>query len=84
MVKISPLNAGGVGSIWPGSNDPTNLRAKKPKHRQEQYCNKFNKDFKNGPCKNLLKKEYLASHFDINTVRHHLSKYKTKFQGDDK
>ena len=23
--------------------------AKKPKHKQKQYCNKFNKDFKNGP-----------------------------------
>ena len=25
------------------------LAAKKPKHKKEQYCNKFSKDFKNGP-----------------------------------
>ena len=28
------------------------LAAKKPKHKQKQYCNKFNKDFLNGPHKN--------------------------------
>ena len=56
MAKTLPLNAGDVGSIWSGSKDPTYLRAKKPEHRQKQYCNKFNKDFKNGPCKTLFKK----------------------------
>ena len=31
-------------------------QAKKPKHiRQKQYCNKFNKDFKNGPHEKNLK-----------------------------
>ena len=29
----------------------TCLTAKKLKHKQKQYCNKFNKDFKNGPHK---------------------------------
>ena len=37
------------------------LRAKNPKHKTRKYCNKFNKDFKNGPQKkkkkNLKKSE---------------------------
>ena len=33
------------------------LRQKKSNNiKQEQYCNKFNKDFNNGPHKNILKK----------------------------
>ena len=61
MVKTSPFNAGGVGSIpgW-GAKIPHALRAKKPKNiKQKQYCNKFNKGFKSGPHqkKKSLKKK---------------------------
>ena len=31
------------------NEDPTFLVAKKPKHKQKQYCIRFDKDFKNGP-----------------------------------
>ena len=50
VVKTLPSNAGGVGSIpgWeakiPHASGPKNQTIK-----QKQYCNKFNKDFKNGP-----------------------------------
>ena len=49
-VKTLPSNAGGEGSIpgWeakiPHASWPKNQSIK-----QKQYCNKFNKDFKNGP-----------------------------------
>ena len=59
MVKTSPSSAGGVGSI-PGQGDriPHASRPKNRNIKQKQYCNKFNKDFKNGPLqkKNLKKK----------------------------
>ena len=48
---ISPSNAEGMGSIpdWgakiPHASQPKNQNIKK----QKKYCNKFNKDFKNGP-----------------------------------
>ena len=36
--------------LWSGSQGPTWLAAEEPKHKkQKQYCNKFNKDFKNSP-----------------------------------
>ena len=46
----------GVGSIpgW-GANIPHALWPKNIKWKQ--YCKKFNKDFKNGPHKNILKKK---------------------------
>ena len=34
-------------SSWSGSWNPACLAAKKPKHKTEADCNKFNKDFKN-------------------------------------
>ena len=57
MVKTSPSNTGGTGLIpGQGAKIPY-ASAIKPK--QKQYCNKFNKDFKNGPHKkkNLKKKK---------------------------
>ena len=61
MVKTSPSNAGDVGSVsGRGAKIP---HASRPKHqniKQKQYCNKFNKDFKNDPHqkkKNLNKIE---------------------------
>ena len=54
MVNPSPSNAGGAGS-FPGwyASPPKNQNIK-----EKQYCNKFNKDFKNGPHqKKFFKKE---------------------------
>ena len=45
-VKTSPSNAGSV-SLIPGQGARILHAAKKP--HLEQYCNKFSKDFKNGP-----------------------------------
>ena len=50
VVKTSPSNAGGVGSNpGQGAEIPHASQTKKTKTNQKQYCNKFNKDFKNGP-----------------------------------
>ena len=52
MIKTSPSSAGGADSI-PGwvAKVPHVLRPKNQKKniKQKQYCNTFNKDFKNGP-----------------------------------
>ena len=59
VVKTSPSNAGGAGSIpgW-GAKIPHASRPKNQNKKQKQHLNKFNKDFKNGPHqKNLLKKK---------------------------
>ena len=47
MVKTSPCNAEGVGSVpGQGTKIPHDSQSKKSKHyKQNQYCNKFNKDF---------------------------------------
>ena len=58
MVKTSPSNAGGAGLIpRQGAKISHDLRPKNQNIKQKQYCNKFNKDFKNGPHqkKNLKK-----------------------------
>ena len=50
VVKTSPSTAKGMGSI-PGQGAKIS-HASGPKNqevKQKQYCNKFNKDFKNGP-----------------------------------
>ena len=50
VVTTSPSNAGGAGSIaGQGAKIPRALRPKNQSIKQKQYCNKFNKDFKNGP-----------------------------------
>ena len=50
MVKTSPSNAEGVGSIpGQGARIPHALGPKNGNIKQKQYCNKFNKGFKNGP-----------------------------------
>ena len=59
MVGTSPSDAGGVGLIpGRGAEIPHALRPKNQNIKQKQYCNRFNKDFKNGPHqkKNLKKK----------------------------
>ena len=50
VVKISPFNAGSLGSI-PGQEVKIlhAFRMKNQDIRQKQYCNKFNEDFLNGP-----------------------------------
>ena len=49
MVMISPSNAGGAGSIpGQGAKIPHASRPRNQNIKQKQYCNKFNKDFKNG------------------------------------
>ena len=48
MVKTLPSNAGGVGSIpGLGAKIPLASWPKTQNIKQKQYCNKFNKDFKN-------------------------------------
>ena len=47
VVKTSLSSAGGVGSIpGQGAKIPHALGPKKQNTKQEQYCNKFNKDLK--------------------------------------
>ena len=57
MVKISPSNAGVAGSI-PGSGAeiPPATWPKIQNIKQKQYCNKFSKDFSNGPHQKKKKK----------------------------
>ena len=66
MVKTSPSNAGGAGSIpGRGAKIPHALRPKNQNIKQKQHCNKFNKDFKNGlhqKKKNLKKKKEVRGH----------------------
>ena len=50
VVKTLPSNIGGLGSMpgW-GAKIPHASWPKNQNIKQKQYCNKFNKDFKNGP-----------------------------------
>ena len=45
MVKISPSNTGAAGSI-PGREANMSHDQKKQNIKQQQYCDKFNKDLK--------------------------------------
>ena len=59
MVKTLPSNAGGVGLIpGQGAKIPHASGPKNQNIKQKQYCNKFNKDLKNGPHqkKNKIKR----------------------------
>ena len=68
MVKTSPSNAEGAGLIpvW-GAKIPHALQPKYQNIKQKQYCNKFNKDFKNGPHqkKKILKKKITAAAVNV-------------------
>ena len=58
LVKTSPYNAGGVGLVPDqGSKIPYASRLKTQDIEQKQYCNKFRKNFKNGPCQKKKKEE---------------------------
>ena len=55
VVKTLPSNAGGAGSIpGRGAKLPRASQPKTQNIKQKQYCNKFNKDFKNGPHQKYL------------------------------
>ena len=59
VVKTSPSNAGGAGSIpGRGAKIPHASWPKNQNRKQKQYCNKFNKDFKNSAYQKILKKKY--------------------------
>ena len=50
VVKTLPSDAGGAGSIpGQGAKIPHASWPKNQNIKPKQYCNKFNKDFKNGP-----------------------------------
>ena len=50
MVKTPASNAGGARLITAqGAKIPHVLWPENQNMKQKQYCNKFNKDFKNGP-----------------------------------
>ena len=80
MVKTSPSNAGGAGSI-PGHDIkiPHVSQPKIQNIKQKQYCNKFNKDFKDGPHQKKLSNSHNGHHhtvFRVCSVEHwtgHLS-----------
>ena len=60
MVTILPSNAGSAGSIpVRGDKIPCASQPKTQNIKQKQYCNKLNKDFKNGP--QLKKKKQRVS-----------------------
>ena len=67
VVKTSSSNAGVVGSIpgW-GAKIPHAQRPKNQNIKQKQYCNKFSKDFKNGPHQKKILKKKKEWNMDLN------------------
>ena len=59
MVRISLSNAGGAGQI-PGRDAkiPHALWPENQNIKQKQYCNKFSKDFRQGPYQKKKKKSH--------------------------
>ena len=50
VVKTSPSSTWSVGSMpGQGAEIPCALWSENQNIKQKQYCNQFNKDFKNGP-----------------------------------
>ena len=66
MVKTSPSNAGGPASIpGRGARIPQASRPKKESIKPKEYCNKFNKEFENGPHpEKSLKRSYQSYQTD--------------------
>ena len=61
VVKASPSNAEAMGFIpGQGTKIPCALQAKIQNIEQKQYCNKLNKDFKNGSHQKILKKKSVS------------------------
>ena len=71
MVKTSPSNAGGIGSIpgW-GAKIPHPPWPENQNIKQKQYCNTFNKDFKKWSTskKKNLKKKSVSFYILINRI----------------
>ena len=64
MVKTSPSNAGCAGSIPVRKlRSHSALGPKNQNTKQKQYCNEFNKDFKNGPHQKILKRKKQQTNF---------------------
>ena len=62
VVRTLPSNAGGAGSIpGQGAKIPHASWPKNQNIKQKQYCNKFNKDFKNSPHQKKFFKEHMKS-----------------------
>ena len=58
-VKTVPSSAGGTGSSVPGWGTKIPRASYKNQNiKQKQYCNKLNKDFKNGPHQKKKKKTF--------------------------
>ena len=69
MVKTSSSKAGGEGSIpGRGAKIPHALWPKKQNIKQKQYCNKFNKDFKNGPRQKIFKEISNPKMLELNKI----------------
>ena len=66
LVKTLPSNARGIGSTpGQGAKIPHAMGPKNQNIKQKQYCNKFNKDFKNGPCQMKKKILKIQSHSTV-------------------
>ena len=67
VVRTSPSNAGGAGSIpGQGAKVPHASQPKNQNTKQKQYCNKFSKDFKNVHIKKKnLKKIYIYKYLTV-------------------
>ena len=59
VVKAWPSKAGNAGSVsgWGAKIPRASWPKKKQNIKQKQYCNKFNKDFKNGPQQRKSRKK---------------------------
>ena len=77
MVKTLPSNAGAAGSIpGQGAKIPHASRPKNQNIKEKQYCNKFNKDLKNGPHQ---KKKILKKFFEYkDSVKYLLGEWRYK------
>ena len=64
VVETSPSNTGSIGLI-PGEGAKIRQTSgpKAQNIKQKQYCNKFNKDFLNGPHQKYLLKKDCDYHF---------------------
>ena len=62
LVKISPSSGGGAASVpRQGAKNPHASWPKNQNVKQKQCCNKFNKDFINGPHKNSKVKNFFLN-----------------------
>ena len=59
VVKTSPYNAGGACFIPGWGTRPCMLWGQNQNIKQKQYCNKFNKDFKNCSLQKIFLKQHV-------------------------